>query len=239
METHFFNYQGIDIEYKLYRKKVKNINLRVTPKEEIVISAGKTVPLALIENFAQEKAEWIIRNIAAIEKYNQSKPNSILCDGKTVYYLGKPYILAMCQGSENCIQKREGEIILQAKEPGNQEKLKKIYLQWLRKEANTVFMESLERLHERIAPYGVKMPLLRIRNMKTRWGSCSYQKGSICLNLQLMKASEKCIDQVVLHELIHFIYPNHSKDFYGMLTRLMPDWKERKADMEKNYKDGI
>ena len=54
-----------------------------------------------------------------------------------------------------------------------------------------------------------------------------------------MKADEGCIEQVILHELLHFVHPNHSPAFYALLTQLMPDWKERKQRLETKYKDGI
>lgn len=69
--------------------------------------------------------------------------------------------------------------------------------------------------------------------MKSRWGSCLHQKNTILLNFDLIKAPKYCIDCVVLHELIHFIYKNHDNKFYNLLTVLMPDWKSRKAILDE------
>ena len=82
-------------------------------------------------------------------------------------------------------------------------------------------------------------PQIKVRNMKSIWGSCTTTGSAIRLNLQLMKADEACIEQVILHELLHFRYPNHGKSFYDLLEQLMPDWKERKERLEKNFKDGV
>ena len=68
---------------------------------------------------------------------------------------------------------------------------------------------------------------VRIRKMKTRWGSCNKTKKYINLNLNLIKKPKICIEYVVFHELAHLIYPNHSKDFYNYLSLYMSDWKER------------
>ncbi len=68
--------------------------------------------------------------------------------------------------------------------------------------------------------------------MKTRWGSCNTQKGFINLNLELIKKTKICIEYVIFHELVHLIYPNHSKEFYKYLTLYMPDWEERKEKLE-------
>lgn len=68
--------------------------------------------------------------------------------------------------------------------------------------------------------------------METRRGSCLVKKGIITLNTRLLEAPQNRIEYVVMHELCHFIHPNHSKNFYVFLTMLMPDWKERKRALE-------
>ena len=69
--------------------------------------------------------------------------------------------------------------------------------------------------------------------MKARWGSCDNGKQNIILNFDLIKAPKYCIDYVVLHELLHFMYKNHNKDFYDFLTALMPDWTYRKEILDE------
>ncbi len=68
---------------------------------------------------------------------------------------------------------------------------------------------------------------VRIKSMKTRWGSCNYTKGYINLNLELIKKPKCAIEYVIFHELTHLIYPNHSKQFYSYISKYMPDWQER------------
>jgi hypothetical protein len=69
--------------------------------------------------------------------------------------------------------------------------------------------------------------------MKTRWGSCIKKSDIILLNFDLIKAPKYCIDYVVLHELIHFVYHNHGKRFLNLITAIMPDWKERKKMLDE------
>jgi predicted metal-dependent hydrolase len=71
--------------------------------------------------------------------------------------------------------------------------------------------------------------------MTSRWGSCQPKRGLITLNKRLLEVPRNCIEYVVMHEFVHFIHPNHSKQFYEFLSVLMPDWKERKAFLEKSY----
>lgn len=70
---------------------------------------------------------------------------------------------------------------------------------------------------------------IRIRVMKTRWGSCNYAKGTLNFNLRLIEQPIECIEYVVMHEFAHFVHPNHSPAYHALMSALMPDWKQRKA----------
>lgn len=81
---------------------------------------------------------------------------------------------------------------------------------------------------KKIFPYyekrGVGYPVVKFRNMKTRWGSCNSSKGILTFNTQLRFAPEECVKYVVLHEFTHFLQPNHSKYFYNELSMVCPNW---------------
>ena len=83
------------------------------------------------------------------------------------------------------------------------------------------------------------LPKVQVRKMKTLLGSCSLNRDAITFNQYLIKAKPACIDYVVLHELVHFIYPNHSKQFYDFLSIYMPDWKERKKVLDQDVVHGL
>lgn len=92
----------------------------------------------------------------------------------------------------------------------------------------SVFQEVLDQLYPLLAPYGVAYPQLRLREMKSRWGSCLVGKGVVTLNKGLLAAPRGCIEYVAVHELCHFLHPDHSQEFYQLLSRMMPDWKARR-----------
>ena len=92
-----------------------------------------------------------------------------------------------------------------------------------------IFTEILDEVYPAFIPYGIARPKLRIRTMKSCWGSCLVNKGIITLNRKLLMKHRECIEYVVVHELCHFIHPNHSKEFYKFMEQFMPDWKERKG----------
>lgn len=84
-----------------------------------------------------------------------------------------------------------------------------------------------------VQAYGAARPRVTIRRMKTRYGSCSVNSSRITLNDILMFAPRECAEYVVLHELAHFLHPNHGKAFYQFIERYMPDWKEREKVLHK------
>lgn len=75
---------------------------------------------------------------------------------------------------------------------------------------------------------GVKAKVLVYRSMKSRWGSCQPATGRICINTHLALYPPACLEYVVVHELCHLLVANHGSEFYGLMDRVMPDWKERR-----------
>ena len=115
---------------------------------------------------------------------------------------------------------------------GDREHVKAQLDEWYRAHAEDKFAERLEEASKVMRKYGVEKPPMRVRRMKKRWGSCT-SRGHILLNLDLIRAPRLCIDYVIAHELCHLKYPNHGTEFYNLLSRVMPDWKEIKARLRE------
>ena len=104
---------------------------------------------------------------------------------------------------------------------------------WLRKQASIIYKEELDRIYK-IFPVDIPYPSLTIRNMKTRWGVCNVKTKRITLNLSLIKKDIKYLDYVIVHELSHLVHPNHSKDFWNLVSLLIPDYKKIRKELN-NY----
>lgn len=90
------------------------------------------------------------------------------------------------------------------------------------------YLEPLvDKWYPAVACQGIPRPRVTVRAMTTRFGSCSVNRGRITLSSVLLTVPKTCAEYVVLHELTHFLYPNHSRQFYEYISRYMPDWKER------------
>ena len=84
-----------------------------------------------------------------------------------------------------------------------------------------------------VQPLGVAWPELRLRRMKSQWGNCHWRQGYITLNTALARCPETLRDYVALHELVHFVHPDHGPGFYGLMDRLMPDWRQRRKELRR------
>ncbi len=78
---------------------------------------------------------------------------------------------------------------------------------------------------------GVKAGKVAYRNMTSRWGSCQPATGRICINVRLALYPPECLEYVVVHELCHLLERGHGPRFQALMTRFMPDWKERRAKL--------
>lgn len=100
--------------------------------------------------------------------------------------------------------------------------------------------EESARLKEQISRFAAKWePVMgvhcerwSIRDMKSRWGSCTVTKKTIRLNMQLAKKPEECVEYVVVHELTHLLEPSHNARFHAYMKTYLPDYKERKRRLE-------
>ncbi|MBS4171825.1 SprT family zinc-dependent metalloprotease [Bacillus sp. FJAT-49736] len=235
MEKHHVKYGTKVIEFIIERKNVKNVNLSIRPDMTVSVSASEKVPLNFIYDFVKGKGAWIskhVKNFENVQPYKQSEREYV--SGEAFKYLGKQYRLRVQEVEcEETVKYFRGFIYLYIKDKNDFNRKAKLMDQWYRGKANKVFQESLDKLFPLVQKYGIEKPTLEIRVMKARWGSALIDTSTILLNLDLLKAPKHSIDYVVLHELIHFKYNDHSDSFYGMLYSLMPDWEKRKAILDE------
>lgn len=91
------------------------------------------------------------------------------------------------------------------------------------------FTPVFERFYPLFAGVLPQKPLLRVRLMKSRWGVCHPGRNYITLNKLLISRPLPALEYVVLHELAHFIHPDHQAGFHALMARLMPDYRQRRA----------
>lgn len=222
------------ITYQLEYKPVKNINLRVRKDGSVYASANQLVAPTEVDTFVRSKGSFILRAIDRFAEMERRKPQpKQYVSGETFYLQGRGLRLHVMQGAKDTVSSDGVYIHLSIKNPDDIARRKQLVTRFLDKECKRIFSDVLNDLYPIFQKYRIAMPTLRIRDMDTRWGSCLPRKGIVTLNKRLMEAPRNCIEYVAMHELCHFMHPNHSKQFYAFLSMLMPDWKERKALLDK------
>ena len=220
---------GQKIFFHLERKPVKNLNLRIRMDGGVFVSANRTVPCAEIDQFVRSRSKYIL---AALQKFKNavrlnSQPKKFV-SGETFYILGRSLRLKVSCAKKDSIASDEAYIYLAVRDPTDFGTKSRIVRRFMDQRCMAVFAEVMDDLYPLVGKYEVKRPMLKIRALVSRWGSCLVRKGVVTLNRRLLAAPRCCIEYVILHELCHFIHPNHSDQFYALLSALMPDWKERK-----------
>ena len=228
------------VDVKIVRKNIKNVHLKVFRSLEVVLSVPMQVPREWIENFLSKRIKWIDEQITKYKLSGGTNTLDSIKNGTSVQMLGKDMRVVFEEASRNSIEVDEKRITLLLKDVTDEEFAQKLFLKWWKQAAEDVFQNELDALYEKIfKKYQVAKPDIYVRKMKTLWGSCTPSKAKVTFNNYLLKANLRCIQYVVLHELTHLIYPNHSKQFYDFLTIHMPDWQERKKQLDTEVVQGL
>ena len=108
------------------------------------------------------------------------------------------------------------------------QKRQELLKEWYREQMKSLIPAIIEKweklLHVRVNDWVVKQ-------MKSKWGSCNISRKRICLNLELVKRSEQCLEYVIVHELVHLKERLHNKRFYAFLDTYLPNWKKYKFEL--------
>ncbi|MBZ7946054.1 M48 family metallopeptidase [Campylobacter sp. RM10541] len=193
------------------KKSIKNVYLRLNEKGKFYLSLPYFYTLDDIEKFLIKHEDWIKKTWLNFK----NKTNEV----DQVYFLGKKYRLVL---KENLFKTKILKTEIHT--PSRIE-----FESFLRKNSKIIFLFYLKKWTQRTK---LNYTHLSIKKMKTRWGSCNHKKGYINLNLKLLEKSLKAIEYVILHEIAHLKYPNHSQDFYNFLAFYMKDFRVR----EKEFK---
>ena len=151
--------------------------------------------------------------------------------GETHLYLGKRHRLKIINGDKNSVKLIRGYFVVACFGEASSSMVKRLMERWYRVKAEALFADRLSYCWQLCKFDGCEKPPLAIRAMKKRWGSLS-KKGTLTLNTELIKAPKECVDYVLIHELCHLKFQNHSSGFYKLLENVLPDWKKMKHKLE-------
>lgn len=246
-QTLKFGQHSVEIERRAFRRKV---SLIIKADQRIVVKSGLTVSDQFILKFLNEKKNWIEKSLQKmsmqVRQLQEKFPLKKLKQGEIFPFLGndlnlrfvptplrKPFFsrhenylnlhLPMSVWAQGANQVLTSEADLQ------------VYLLELQK---FYLIEAEKLIPERIKIWAEKMQLypskITLRNQKSRWGSCS-SRGSISINWRLMAAPLEILDYVLVHELSHLQYMNHSKKFWDLVEAHYPLYLKSEKWLRENH----
>ncbi len=218
--------------YRLHLSDRKNLRVVVTPELMVDIFAPETATDQELNSAIKKKAPWIAKTLDKLEGYHPLPVPQQYVSGETLVYLGRQYRLKVEYGVSQPAKLIGRFLWVWVIDKTDTQNIKKSIEAWYRKRAHDVLARYTKSCYQVASRHGVPEPGMTIRHMRRRWGSCS-PSGRITLNLDLIKVPVHCIEYVITHELCHLKHHNHAKSFYSLLTRCLPNWRQRKELLDK------
>ena len=217
-----------DFTFEVVKSARRTISISINRDAKVIIRTPKRITDAKIHEIITLKKQWILKKIAQISKANAKPSQTNYQETGILYFLGRKYEIKFSQGSKNSISFDGNFVCVESKNYDDFAILEK----WLKKQVVEVFSQRLvynfEIFSQRLKYH---FPILKIRKMKSRWGSMVSGKkvGVMTLNFNLIHKPVECIDYVIMHELCHLQHANHGVDFYILQQSFVPNWRELKA----------
>lgn len=231
METLIIKDQTIPYEE---RRSVRYRRITLSILEDRVrISAPINVSAKQLRDLLRVKQEWILKHWLA--KLEKQKPSVRYIDGEQFLYLGKAVELKIIRYRLKRIQVfLEGQVLVvnlpqDLPDQDYELNVKTALKTWYKVQARKVLQEKLDKQAKKMQ---VIYHAFRLKEQKTSWGSCS-SKGNLNLNWRIIMAPDPAIDYIIIHELAHLTFLNHSKQFWQKVAEFMPDY----AEWKKWFKD--
>ena len=218
------------IVFDVLHGKRKTLEIAVHPDQSVVVKAPLGSDSEEVLRRVRRRAGWIRRQILYFEQFEPRTPPRRHVSGESHLYLGRTYRLKIRKSHVRQVSLKNGYFYIQSP-TSSPNHVQTLLDEWYWRKASICFHAVFHLCWERFKNNDVAKPDLKIRKMKTRWGSLS-TSGRLTLNLDLIKAPKACIEYVVIHEFCHLFYRNHDADFYRLLDRSLPDWVQRKHKLE-------
>ena len=223
LQKSFVTVSGLQVE--VWHKAVKRITLVVYREDgRVRISVPFTTPDSLVEATIRGRMAWIKRQQ---EKFRAHEPalEHRYITGEMHSFAGKHYPLFVAEalGHQHVQFDPSHGISLSIKPGSSVVQRQKLLRGWYRTQILLRARDLLEKWQPKV---GEDVAELRIKRMKTRWGTCNIRKRRIWLNLELMKKPESCLEYILVHEMVHLLEPGHGRKFYSHLDRLLPGWRD-------------
>lgn len=214
--------QGRTVTVHIKAMKRKSLRLSINEAGEIEVKIPNRCPQYEVLEFLNRNSPWLEERLEKVQTAQEIQKQQM-------NYLGQTYRF---QRSE---QKHKKPILLDQvcyyPSSWTEERLLEKVEAWQREQAKEVYQRLIDRWWPHFSQGAlIARPVLRIKKMRSRWGSLS-SRGYINLNLKLIEFAPELIEMVVIHELCHSHYFDHSANFYGLMSEKLPNYKILEAQL--------
>lgn len=214
-------------------KKAKSLRITVRPNRGVKVTIPRNVSLSNAFRFVEEKSEWIRKSLEKVKTYEQK----VTIFNPRTEFATRFHRLEFVRQEQGKVLARVGNGLIriffssdtQLLAEETQLFIRKSIVYALRKEAKIYLPERTQHL---AAKFGFNYSGVRVKDLKSRWGSCS-GVNNINLNIHLMRLPEDLSDYVILHELVHTVHKNHGNNFWKDLERVSGNAKGLAKEMKK------
>lgn len=217
------------LDYAVTYAPRKTLGISVRPDCSVEVKAPVGATMEEIRLHVRRRAAWIYRQQCYFRSFGIHTPARKYVSGESHLYLGRQYMLRVVQGGRDEVHYRGNILEVDCRQKDD---VQALLCAWYRRRADIKLHEFAVPLVERFRRYGVEPAGIVLKEMSTRWGSCT-PSGRIFLNPRLICAPRICIEYVITHELCHLVHKNHTKAFYELLKHEMPRWEEWKMKLER------
>ena len=231
-ELHSITFGREQIEFRLKHSKRRTLGITVQPDAGVLVTAPRGAAVEVIKSKVRRRAVWIRRQQSFFQAFLPPVPGRRYVRGETHRYLGRQYRLKVIEAGDDAVKLKGRFLWVLTRHKGDAGHVRALVERWYAAHTRFAFERSLAECLGVLNGQVKTAPRLRVRRMPKRWGSCT-KLGDIYLNPELIQAPRSCIDYVVTHELCHLIHPNHGREFYALLQKVMSDWKTRKERLER------
>jgi predicted metal-dependent hydrolase len=212
-----------DVTVDVVFKDIKNVHLSVYPPTgRVRVAAPSAMNLETVRLFALSKIGWIRKSQRKIRSQERETPREFL-ERESHYLWGNRYLLRIEDRYDRAdVLLGHKTIELNVPKGATLEQKRDLLLGWYREQLRVASKPVIAQFERHL---GVEVDRFFIQRMRTKWGSSSPAKKSIRLNLDLARFDPECLRYVILHEMAHFLVPNHNAHFVALLDRHMPEWR--------------
>lgn len=226
-------YGDLNISYQVLfvPGRQRKVSIHVHPNGRVQVDAPPQTSLVDIKQAIIKRSRWLCNHIERINAQRRWVLPREYVSGESHFYLGRQYVLKVrkVKKQQSSVKLQRGQLQI-ATDNIAKDAVKNQLWDWYKDHARSQFDRRLDTLLQNIS-WAREKPAWKLRAMKKQWGSCSPQ-GVLSLNPHLVKAPSQCIDYVLLHELCHLKFHNHSPHFYRLLKKQMPEWEAVKGRLD-------